>query len=1458
MGCGASSQVAGSDRGVVLVGTTPAHVSVTRSMMGYMPSAVSVFYTKRFREPDMPLLEAYPAAVLFADISGFSFLLEQLSQHRDTAGGPERLTYLMNGFLGDLVDAIIYHGGDIIQFAGDAFLAVWRAPKASVLGEITLKVIKCGTDVQKLIANSQVSDGANAVSLSMRIEIGAGEVTGLHFGTSERRSYVVVGQEVDNAYRADKLNTPGNIVLTKAAYDCLKAHSVVAEKIPDQDYYKLLNIKAEVRSDMALLPSSLPDENLISPYLPGHVLELVRAKQIDWLAEVRNVTMVFALLPKSEYPPSAKQYGTFMQDNLSDIIEATARYDGMLAHLSSDDKGIFAVIVLGVPSHENDALRGVSTAVEIVRRFTTRKARAQIGVATGVSVSCSVGSKNRCQYTLYGGTVNLAARLMVSALKCNVPILCDEATANEAKSRFFFKPLDALELKGFGQVVPYTPEIQTNWTQKTNPTAATASGKSAKINIVGRRDEIKQFLTAGQTMMETRKSACFLIEAEIGQGRGTLISKLTAHAQESGFRVLYGEADSIDIAPFNAFKNILIGLFRITATETNESRREKVANKIPVQYLPYLALLNIVLPMSFPDSEKSFLLKGASRVDMLKKMIIAMLQQSVLHRPTLLILQDVQWLDSASWGAVHTIVHSVHPILVVLGSRTIPNPIPAVYQKLTSLGVKELHLGPLSDAENKLVIKEKLEIKAEPPDNLMAFVKEVTGGNLLFMHELLVRMKQTPGVLVEESGKLEFTGFKDDGSNSSKLSRNMRLLLTSKIDSLEPDAQLLVRVASIIGRVFKWDAAVNIYPNAARRPQLEEDLIALEEADLIGTSEDRESALQSKISFQFKSALIQQIVYSSMVSKMREQLHARAAEWYVSEYGNRADVGLYYPTIVYHYENASLPSEALQFSLKAAEYSMSVSATAEAATFFAKAIASPVFHELPLEKQVKVQVVRVDTLFASGKVAEATKLAITAITQLGYPDPEEIQGRSTLKGLINTFFTARATTAVSIAQDNIAEREKMLEMVLLYIRTLNCFGSSQVRNLTKLYVHILTEVVKILLSIGNLETFSGILSAISFALAMSDLPEESDNYFNRALKAMKNTTELSGPLQHIANQIRTRTTVFDFLLCIGRGLFTDVDAKWGSLKPQLLAANDVRSLVTVSSNYTSSLILQGRFADAQAVCAEYTKISIDLDSVQFSLMLPVFECYALIRIGNAQEAHLKLLNVESAIRDNASVEQRVTICAAAIRGLCYLQKKEYQNAMESILPIEATMFDLETSSPSFMIALLAFMEVISELAMDPRFKDHKQALTIWEKMAPKLERHGRVFPVTRGNILLRDAQLTRMNSEITGEDNHDVSRDFAASLEDALVEIQNLDVNFDKGVLHSTLAQNYDKNDIKAFEHYSKACLLFQKTGAVKHYIELKQFWEGVVQFKQHSSLGSMSTSGSTTFNQNSGRYRNP
>ena len=78
------------------------------------------------REPlREPHGEQLAAAVLFADISGFTALTERLA--RTGPGGVEELTELLNGCFGQLVQLVIDHGGDVVKFAGDALLALWPA-----------------------------------------------------------------------------------------------------------------------------------------------------------------------------------------------------------------------------------------------------------------------------------------------------------------------------------------------------------------------------------------------------------------------------------------------------------------------------------------------------------------------------------------------------------------------------------------------------------------------------------------------------------------------------------------------------------------------------------------------------------------------------------------------------------------------------------------------------------------------------------------------------------------------------------------------------------------------------------------------------------------------------------------------------------------------------------------------------------------------------------------------------------------------------------------------------------------------------------------------------------------------------------------------------------------------------------------------------------------------------------
>jgi class 3 adenylate cyclase len=74
-----------------------------------------------------PTAERFGAAVLFADVSGFTALGERLAKHGLI--GAEELAQLLNDCFGQMIDLIHHYGGEVTKFAGDALLALWPVPE---------------------------------------------------------------------------------------------------------------------------------------------------------------------------------------------------------------------------------------------------------------------------------------------------------------------------------------------------------------------------------------------------------------------------------------------------------------------------------------------------------------------------------------------------------------------------------------------------------------------------------------------------------------------------------------------------------------------------------------------------------------------------------------------------------------------------------------------------------------------------------------------------------------------------------------------------------------------------------------------------------------------------------------------------------------------------------------------------------------------------------------------------------------------------------------------------------------------------------------------------------------------------------------------------------------------------------------------------------------------------------
>src|SRR4029450_13228195 len=119
--------------------------------------------TRRPEKPATPEGERRQAAVVFADISGYTKLCTSLDA--------EQVQALLNRFYAVIDPTVAAFGGSVIDHAGDGILAVFGAPVA--YGNDTERAVRAA--VQMHIAAAQVRDPSGE-PLKLHIGVASGEV----------------------------------------------------------------------------------------------------------------------------------------------------------------------------------------------------------------------------------------------------------------------------------------------------------------------------------------------------------------------------------------------------------------------------------------------------------------------------------------------------------------------------------------------------------------------------------------------------------------------------------------------------------------------------------------------------------------------------------------------------------------------------------------------------------------------------------------------------------------------------------------------------------------------------------------------------------------------------------------------------------------------------------------------------------------------------------------------------------------------------------------------------------------------------------------------------------------------------------------------------------------------------------------------------------------------------------
>ena len=325
-------------------------------------------------------------------------------------------------------------------------------------------------------------------------------------------------------------------------------------------------------------------------YVPAAVTARLAAGQSAWISELRSVSVLFLRLPglddiSSETLEQAQQL-------VGAVQEALYEYEGSVNKVGVDDKGATLVAAFGLPpvAHEDDPVRAVQAALGIQARLRRRGLRPALGLATGRVFCGSVGSGRRREYTMIGGVVNLAARLMQAA---DDELVCDAATRQATQAKLAFEALPPRRLKGWAEpVAVFRPRGQ-------------SLARAPSRSLVGRARE-QDLLAERLIGLQQGRGGTVLVEGEAGIGKSRLIDGLVEQAAGAPVRTLVGAADAVrSTTPYHAWRPVFESVFGLEDVAEPSERRARVLDRLRARPdLERLApLLADVLPLDLPSDE---------------------------------------------------------------------------------------------------------------------------------------------------------------------------------------------------------------------------------------------------------------------------------------------------------------------------------------------------------------------------------------------------------------------------------------------------------------------------------------------------------------------------------------------------------------------------------------------------------------------------------------------------------------------------------------------------------------------------------------------------------------------------------------------------------------------------------------------------------------------------------------
>ncbi len=235
------------------------------------------------------------------------------------------------------------------------------------------------------------------------------------------------------------------------------------------------------------------------------------------------------------------------------------------------------------------------------------------------------------------------------------------------------------------------------------------------------------------------------------------------------------------------------------------------------------------------------------------------------EKPTVFCLEDLHWADTAG-------IDLLRAMLAEFGSPSIllctyrPQFSLFTSDQSEALGAvyREIRLSELSPSEATDMMESLLDSGLLPLD-LIQLIRDRAEGNPFYLEEMVNALIDAGALIYSQDQWQLKRAFLETDVPST-----IHGVIASRLDQFSLKARRVLQEASVAGRAFLYDILkrISVYSDG-----VEDGLYELERSGLVHTR-----ALHPEMEFMFKHALIQEVGYSSLLRKERQQVHERIAQ----------------------------------------------------------------------------------------------------------------------------------------------------------------------------------------------------------------------------------------------------------------------------------------------------------------------------------------------------------------------------------------------------------------------------------------------------------------------------------------------------------------------------------------------------------------------------------------------------